>query len=139
MAKLSISGFDDLQADMEALLKMPDSISDDILNAQADIIVDAQKESMAKMLKGPYSTGETARSIKKGKVKKRSGKKSLEVAPKGRNRKGEQNAAVAFVNEYGKRGQPGRPAIRTANEQSGEKITAAGEKAVDKYLREHKL
>lgn len=110
MAKLSISGFDDLQADMEALLKMPDSISDDILNAQADIIVDAQKESMAKMLKGPYSTGETARSIKKGKVKKDSAKNLLRSPLKAATERVSKmlplRLSMSMVNAASQEGQP---------------------------------
>lgn len=139
MAKLTVNGFDDLQADLEALISMTDSMTDDILDTQSEIIVSTQTETASKMWKGPYSTGKTAQSIKKGKVKKSGESKSVMIAPKGRNRKGERNAAVAFVNEYGKRGQPGRPAIRTANEQAGDKIAAVGEKVVDEYLRKRNL
>lgn len=139
MAKLTVNGFDDLQADLEALISMTDSMTDDILDTQSEIIVSTQTETASKMWKGPYSTGKTAQSIKKGKVKKNGESKSVMIAPKGRNRKGERNAAVAFVNEYGKRGQPGRPAIRTANEQAGDKIAAVGEKVVDEYLRKRNL
>ena len=70
---------------------------------------------MAQMLRGRYSTGETARSIRKGKIKKGKDGKSITITPAGTNRRGERNAAVAFINEYGKKGQAPRPANKTAN------------------------
>lgn len=120
--------------DMAELAALPDHVTDDILNAEADVIVEAQKKTMNRMLRGPYSTGETARSIKKGKVKKTKKGKYITVAPRGTNRRGERNAAVAFINEYGKRGQPARPAIRTANAEAEKAAFEAGEKVYHDYL-----
>lgn len=139
MARLEINGFDDFMDDLMALASMPDSVTDGILDAEADVITEAQKKTMAEMWKGPYSTGDTARAVKKGKVRKNSSGKYITVYPQGRNRKGERHAAVAFINEYGKRGQPGRPAIRTANEQAADKAVAAGEKVYNDFLGSKKL
>ena len=119
---------------LTTLISLPDSVTDGILNAEADVIAAAQRETTAKMWTGPYSTGDTARSIKKGKVRKGSRGKYITVSPQGKNRRGERHGAVAFINEYGKRGQPGRPAIRTANEQAEEKAVAAGEKVYNDFL-----
>ena len=116
-----------------------DSVTDGILNAEADVIMTAQKRVMAQMLKGPYSTGDTARSIKKGKIKKGKDGKSISISPQGRNRRGERHAAVAFINEYGKRGQPARPAIRTANAEAESAAIEAGEKVYHAYLDSKKL
>lgn len=139
MASFEVNGIGDLRNDLAALMDLPDSVTDGILNAEADVVVSAQQETMAAMWKGRYATGETARSVKKSRVKKWKGGKFISVTPKGTNRKGERNAAVAFINEYGKRGQPGRPAIRTANEEAADKAVAAGEKVYNNFLDSKKL
>ncbi len=139
MARFEFSGIDDLCDDLTSLAAMPDSVTDGILDAEADVIVNAQKRTMARMLKGPYSTGDTARSIKKGKIKKGKDGKSISISPQGRNRRGERHAAVAFINEYGKRGQPARPAIRTANAEAENAAIEAGEKVYHAYLDSKKL
>ena len=139
MAKMEINGIEELCSDLAALAELPDSVTDGILNAEADVIVAAQQKTMAQMWRGPYATGETARSIRKGKVKRGKTGKSISVTPQGRNRKGERNAAVAFINEYGKRGQAPRPAIKTANEQAESAAVEAGEKVYHAFLDSKKL
>lgn len=134
MGNFSVSGLDDLISDMDALSKLPDSVTDGILEAEADIIAAAQRSTAAKMWRGPYYTGTTAASIKKGKVKKTGLGKSITVAPTGTNKRGTRNAEAAFINEYGKKGQPGRPAIKTANEQKEKEAVEAGEKVYHAYL-----
>ena len=132
MGNLTANGLDALIDDFADLAKLPDSVTDGIL--EADVIAAAQQAQAAKMWTGPYATGTTARSIKKGKVKKNGLNKSITVAPTGTNKRGTRNAEVAFINEYGKKGQPGRPAIRTANEQKEKEAVEAGEKVYHAYL-----
>ena len=139
MARFEVNGLDGLLDDLTALADLPESVTDGILQEEADVIVQAQRKTMAEMWKGPYSTGDTARSVKKGKIRKASGGKYITVYPQGRNRKGERRAAVAFINEDGKRGQPGRPAIRTANENAADKAIEAGEKVYYDFLDSKKL
>jgi len=139
MAKLEVNGFDALMDDFMALASLPDSVTDGILDAEADVIVEAQRKTMAAMWKGPYSTGDTARAVKKTRVHKGSNSKYITVYPQGRNRRGERHAAVAFINEYGRKGQPGRPAIRTANEQAADRAVDAGEKIYHAFLDSKKL
>lgn len=139
MAKFEVNGITELSNDLAALMELPDSVTDSILNAEADVIVDAQQRTMAQMLRGRYSTGETARSIRKGKIKKGKDGKSITITPAGTNRRGERNAAVAFINEYGKKGQAPRPAIKTANEKSMDESIAAGEKVYTDYLDSRNL
>lgn len=139
MARLEVNGFDALMGDFMALASLPDSVTDGILDAEADVVVEAQRKTMAEMWKGPYSTGDTARAVKKTRVRKNSSGKYITVYPQGRNRKRERHVAVAFINEYGKRGQPGRPAIQTANEKAADKAVAAGEKVYNNFLDSKKL
>ena len=139
MARFEVNGIAGLCNDFAALAALPDSVTDEILEAEADVIVEAQQKTMLRMLKGPYSTGDTARSIRKGKVKKNKRGKYISISPQGKNRRGERHAAVAFINEYGKRGQPARPAIRTANAEAESAATEAGEKVYHAYLDSKKL
>ena len=134
MGSISVFGLDELLGDLDSLAKLPDSVTDGMLEAEADVIAAAQQAQAAKMWTGDYATGTTARSIKKGKVKKTGLGKSITVAPTGTNKRGTRNAEVAFINEYSKKGQPGRPAIRTANEQKEKEAVEAGEKVYHAYL-----
>lgn len=139
MATLEVIGLANLIDSFDSLANIPDSVTDNILNAEADVIVAAQQKTMAEMWDGPYATGETARSVKKSKVKKWRGGKFISVTPVGTNRKGERHAAVAFINEYGKRGQPGRPAIRAANFGATDRAIEAGEKIYHDFLNKKDL
>lgn len=139
MGTMSVSGLDDLIGDLDELARLPDSVTDQMLNAEADVIEAAQRSEASRMWKGPYYTGTTAASIKKGKIKRTGLNKSITVAPQGHNKRGTRNAEVAFVNEFGKRGQPGRPALKTANERKEQEAVAAGEKVYHAYLDGKKL
>ena len=91
------------------------------------------------MWKGPYYTGTTAASIKKGKIKRTGLDKSITVAPQGHNKRGTRNAEVAFVNEFGKAGQPGRPFINTANEKKADSAVDAAAGVYDRFLKSKNL
>lgn len=139
MAWMEVHGITELMNDFATCLDIPDSVATEMLNAEADVIVEAQQKAMKEMWNGRYATGETARSIKKKRVVKLRYGHLVLVRPEGENRKGERYGAVAFINEYGKRGQPGRPAIRTANEKAVDKAVAAGEKVYHAFLDSKKL
>ena len=50
-----------------------------------------------------------------------------------------RNAEIAFVNEYGKRGQKARPFIRDANAESESKMEKAAFRIYDNYLKSKNL
>lgn len=130
-----------LQMDLAELAALPDELTSDMLNAQADVIVEGQQKTAREM--GVYDTGQMAASIKKGGVKTaKSGSKSLYVSPSGsrkRNGTTTSNAEIAFVNEYGKRGQYPRPFIRTANEKYADDAVNAAYRVYDQYLKSKNL
>lgn len=134
MGSISVFGLDELLDDLESLAKLPDSVTDGMLGAEADVIVAEQKKTAKEM--GVYDTGMTAGSIKKGKVKKTGLDKSITVAPTGKNKRGTRNAEVAFINEFGAPGRKikARPFIKTANERKGQEAVEAGEKVYHAYL-----
>lgn len=144
MGRLTVNGIDALSDDFAALARLPDSVIDGILNAEADVILPAQRAEIEKQWNGPknLSTGMSAKSIKKGKVKKDRDGRSLSIYPKGTRKRGGQttrNAEIAFINEYGKRGQPARPAIDAANKKKEEEAAAAGERVYNQFLDSRNL
>lgn len=131
MAQLSFSGLDDLMLSLEEVAEIPDEVAEAMLKAEAKVVEDAQIAYGMQM--GVYRTGEMLASIHPGRMKQgRDGARIIYVTPHGRNEKGERNAAVAFINEYGKRGQAPRPFIAAANEAAA---TPAVAKVYDEFLK----
>ena len=140
MAELSTQGLDGLIDDMTVLMELPDETVLEMLTAEAEVVAAAQQSEAQSM--GVYATGKTAGSIsydKKLKVKGAS--RAIYVSPKGTRSDGNKrrNAEVAFVNEYGKAGQPARPFINTANEKSADAAVEAAAGVYDKYLKSKNL
>ena len=134
MGRLSYHGVETLISAMSDLANLPDSVTDEILGAEAAVIADAQQAEAAKKWVGHYATGTTARSIARGKIKKVGLKKTISIFPQGKNVRGSRNAEVAFINEYGKKGQPARSAIRVATIAKEKEAVEAGEKVYHTYL-----
>lgn len=140
MAKLSVNGLDDLMLSLEEIASIPDDVAAEMLDAEAQVVEEAQlAEGMAM---GVYDTGQTLASIRRGKMKKgRDGARTVYVTPTGTNDKGERNAAVAFINEYGvpSRKIAPRPFIATANEKAARPAVAEAEKIYDEFLKSKNL
>ena len=139
MAQLEVDGLNGLLEDLEALAGLPDSVADGILEAEADVIVEAQREEIGRQWKGPYSEGISAGAVKKGKVKEGRAGRSITVSPQGSRKRGGKsvrNAEIAFINEYGApgRGIAARPAIAAANAKAEEAAVEAGERVFNAYL-----
>ena len=137
MASLNCEGIDNLMLSLKDISEIPSGVKEDILNAQSDIIVKAQKEKG--ITYGVHKTGLTITSIKKGGPKTKNGIMSIYVTPTGKNKDGNRNAEVAFVNNYGRRNQKARPFITDANEQSTEATTKAALSVYDKWLKSKDL
>ena len=144
MGRLTMDGLDGLLDDFAALAALPDSVVDGILDAGADVIAAAQREEIEKQWKGPYSLGISAKSVKKGKVKKERDGRSVSIYPQGARRRGGQstrNAEIAFINEYGAPGRhiAPRPAIDTANRKKEGEAVDAGERVYHAWLDSRNL
>lgn len=140
MAKLSFAGIDGLMLSLEEIAAIPDDVAAAMLDAEAQVVEEAQIAEGKTM--GVYDTGQTLASIRRGRMKKgRDGTRQVYVTPKGTNDKGERNATVAFVNEYGvpRRGIPPRPFIATANEKAADPAVAEAEKIYDEFLKSKNL
>jgi hypothetical protein len=159
VANFYVDGIEDLMNSFENIALMPDKVIDDVLNAQADVVVEKKKHTAKTMLKGPYSRGMIANSIKKGKVKRGRSSASITIDFVGmandkyhrvgttkRKRRGKRTreddmriASIAFINEYGKTNQPARPFIRTAIELSEKEALKASEKILDDFYKKNNL
>lgn len=139
--EFSVSGLDELMLSMKEIEEIPEDVVDEMLNAQADVLIEAQKAEGKTM--GVHRTGLTLSKIRKTKVKRtKGGGRAIYVYPHGSRKRGEKstrNAEIAFVNEFGKRGQRARPFIHTANERSAEKTTKAAFVIYDRWLKSKNL
>lgn len=144
MGRLTVNGLDALADDFAALARLPDSVIDGILDAEAEVITAAQREEIEKQWRGPHSLGISAKSVKKGKAKKEKDGRSITVYPQGSRKRGGQttrNAEIAFINEYGAPGRhiAARPAIDAANKKKEEEAVAAGERVYNQFLDSRNL
>lgn len=133
MASFHVTGLDDLQNLFSNLADLPSSVIGEILEAQADVAARAQQQASRSMLQGPFNRGAVAASIGKSKLKLTADGGSIFVELKG-HQHGNRMAEIAFINEYGKRGQPARPFIQTANEGCVDEVVDAAERVFDEFM-----
>lgn len=146
MAEFGCSGLDGLILSLKEIAEIPEDVQDEILSAQADVVVEAQRRKVrAYGIYDGSSPVHVANSVKKGRVKLRKGERVLYVTPTGTRTRGKgkmqkvRNAEILFVNEFGKRGQKARPAIKDANEESAGATTQAGLRVYDEWLKSKNL
>lgn len=140
MASLTTDGLERLMLDMQEISEIPLDVAEQMLEAGADVLVQGQREMAISM--GVVESGQVAASIVKGKVKRTKDGYSISVYPRGSRRRGNKttrNAEIAFVNEFGKRGQFPRPFIRTANEKYGDEAVDAAAEPYDRFLKSKNL
>ena len=143
MAEFSCNGLDDLMLSLQEIAAIPGEVQDEMLQAGADVVAQAQREKVkAYGIYDGSSPRHVADTIKPGRVKLKKGQRVIYVTPTGSRRRGKtvtRNAEILFVNEYGKRGQKARPAIRDANEACAEQMVNAQMAVYDKHLRSKDL
>jgi hypothetical protein len=134
MFSVTVDGLKELQRAMQDLENMPLDVQIDMLDAQADVVADAQVYTAGTMLIGPYYEGAVARAVSKSKPRKRKSGPYIDITFKGMQH-GTRLAEIAFINEYGKKSQPARPFIRKANDDSMGHSEMAALQAYDKWLK----
>ena len=140
MAEFKAGGIDELMLSLQEIASIPADVQDEMLNAQADVVVAAQQAKGRAY--GVEDTGLTLRKIGKTRVKLKKGVRVIYVYPQGSRRRGKittRNAEIAFVNEYGKRGHRARPFIRDANAESEKQTTEAAAAVFDRWLTSKNL
>lgn len=138
MATMTTTGLDEYAFDIQELSDLPDEVLREMLQAEGEVIKRAQTETAQSMLQGPYYAGGVASGVRLGKYKRNSGNATMYVTFEG-TQHGNRIAEIAFINEFGKHGQPARPFIRTANEAHADEAVDAAVKVYDNYLRKKGL
>lgn len=137
MAWFDTYGLESLDLTFREIAEIPLDVQEKILNAQADVVVEAQRES-AKAY-GVEDTGLMIDKIKKTGVKfRKDGSYVIHVYPQGKRKRGNlstPNTEIGFENEFGKKGQEARPWMQTANERCAEETTAAGAAVLDEWYK----
>ena len=126
MAGLEISGLEGLEDAFTRICSIPDSLKEKVLKEMGEEIAVKMKSSGESMgVRDPESNVHILDKIKVGKVKTSPTGGHVDVTFSGsRDRNGikTRNAAIAFINEYGKRSQQARPFISQAIATSGDEI-----------------
>ena len=115
-----IEGFEDkiLKREAAATAAVPAML-------KAAVLVDAQQAEIRSTFQSGRVTGDLASSIKATSVKKKDSTQYVEVYPQGTNRRGERNATVGFVHQYGRSNMPARPWFTSANEKAAGEVQEA--------------
>ena len=147
MSRLEVEGLDGLIDDFEALAALPEEVISDMLNAEADVVEEAQKAEIK--LLGLVNTGQLVESIRRtGKVVAVRGEKTLHVYPQGVRSDGKRNAEIGFIHEYGAphgKGKTGNGGIKAskwmknANEKCVAEAVERAAEVYDTYLKSKKL
>ena len=141
MARLEIDGFDALNAAFGRVSEIPPETTTRALSEMAEVAkskIKAQGEAMG--VRDPESTVHILDKITTTKPKLTGSGGYADVTFSGSRQRGNtktRNAEIAFVNEYGKRGQPARPFIGTAMTKNEQTIAEAGaEEIVDWFEKD---
>ena len=138
MASLELQGFDGLDDAFRRISEIPFSVTQEALDGMAAIAaaeIRAQGERMG--VRDPESDVHILDRIKTGKAKQTEsgGYESISFSgSRTRNGNRTRNAEIAFVNEYGKRGQRARPFIGTAMTQNEDAILKPAEQIIGDWI-----
>lgn len=134
---ISMNGFDELVLSFEELADMPQGVVDDMLIAGAEVVERVTKETGEAY--GVHRTGTTLETIGHDAPKASTDGRAIYIYPRGITRNGpnktKRNAEVAYVNEYGKKGQLPRPFMRDGAEKAADEATEREEQVYDNYLK----
>ena len=142
MAKFSFNGLDEISASLEQLFKLTDEDKVSILMPSAQLLLQRQKEKIAKLFK--RRTGDLEASLSISQQNSDLGP-SLFIAPEGKHRgsstgkrKGKRrsngkysgtNAEVAYILEYGSPRIAATHWMENANEEAADEVTASQQDA----------
>ena len=138
MATFSVSGIDELSQAFGRIEDIPWDVTEKCLNSMAEVAarkVKAQGESMG--VRDPESNVHILDKLKTNKAKKTTGGGRQDITFSGsrtRNGRKTRNAEIAFINEYGKRGQPARPFIGTAMANNEKEIADSGLDVLESWI-----
>lgn len=143
MAELKTVGLDELELSLQEIAEIPADWQDRMLKAGAEVVRSAQRRKILEYgIYDPHSTVHVADSLTIGRPKSVKGVRVLDITYAGsrvRGKRETRNSEILFVNEYGKRGQRARPAIRDANEACAEEMVQAQLAVYNEFLKSKNL
>ena len=138
MASLELEGFDSLEDAFRRISEIPFEVTEDALDGMAEVAAAKIRSSGEAMgVRDPESDVHILDKIKITKAKKTQSGGYEAITFSGSRTRGKaktRNAEIAFVNEYGKRGQRARPFIGTAMKQFEDAIFAPAEKIIGDWI-----
>lgn len=138
MEKLEVVGLDELIKAFDRISEVPDEIVNKALLSMADVASDKIRSSGRSL--GVYDAESNIHILDKIKIGKPKRKKSggyANITFSGSRKRGNtrtRNAAIAFINEFGKKNQPARPFIGNAMKKNDEAIVRAGAEIIYNWL-----
>lgn len=138
MASLELEGFESIEDAFRRITEIPWEVTEKALDEMAEVAmteIRSQGESLG--VRDPESDVHILDKLKRNKAKKtESGGEELITFSGSRTRNGRKtrNAEIAFINEYGRRGQAARPFIGLAMSQHDEKILAPAEDVIGDWI-----
>ena len=138
MATLELQGFEGLEDAFRRISEIPFDVTAEALDAMAAVAADAIRSTGESMgVRDPESDVHILDRVKPRKPKKTTEGGYEMISFTGTRRRGNtttRNAEIAFVNEYGKKGQPARPFIGTAMNRSADRIQDQAEKVIGDWI-----
>ena len=138
MAVVKVEGFADLDAMFQRLGDVPFDVTAAALDAMAEEGERAVRSTGAAMgVRDEESDTHILDHVTHSRPRQTDDGGKTAVTFSGSRRRGNtttRNSEIAFINEYGKEGQPARPFIRQAGEQYGDQISDPGEKIVGDWM-----
>lgn len=138
MARLDIEGMDELNTAFGRIASVPQSVTGQALGEMAAIAAAAIKRTGESMgVRDPESDVHILDKITTTKPKFTHAGGYKDITFSGTRRRGStttRNAEIAFINEYGKRGQPARPFMGRAMTENEAKIADAGGKVLGDWI-----
>ena len=129
MARFEVSGIEAAEAALMRQSERAARAVPKMLKAGAAVLVRVQQEEIRSTFRGERATGDLANSIKQTRRRQKDSALCVEVYPHGTNRRGERNATVGFVHQYGRSNMPARPWFTRSNQKATPEVRDAMRKA----------
>lgn len=133
MLDIQVEGMRGLRIALDKAGDLPERTRREMCDAQAEVVEKSLVYYAGTMLRGPYYKGGVARSVSRAKARATKTGATATISFKGMQH-GNRLAEIAFINEFGKKKQPARPFIRTANDKAADPAADAAHKVLDDYL-----
>lgn len=138
MASLELQGFESLEDAFRRISEIPFSVTSDALDGMAEVAAGKIRDQGERMgVRDPESDEHILDRIKTGKPKQTDSGGYETITFSGSRTRGKsrtRNAEIAFVNEYGKRGQAARPFVGLAMTQNEDAILQPAEKTIGDWI-----